>query len=91
MTMDVLKTRLIVNAVGCVALLLVCLPTGLWLAASLAYLPAPRLDDPDAGKALGLYLTGIAMTGLLSASALFSLRRSLRALRPLRATPRSTT
>jgi hypothetical protein len=81
MATELSHNRLMANALGCLVLLLLCLPTCLSLAGSLGSLPAPRPDDPDGGKAIGIYLFGIALTGLISLSAAVSLWRSVVLLR----------
>lgn len=79
--MNTSRIRQTLNAVGCVAIVLVSLFLFISLAMDLGSLPSPRPGDPDGGKAIWIYLSGIVVAALVGASASVSLLRSVKLLR----------
>ncbi len=81
------KARLIINGVGCIGIIAVCLPLCFSLASGLVSLAAPAPDDPDAGKAFGIYVFGIGLCSLLGIAALIALLRTVKTWRALAERP----
>ena len=75
------RIRQTLNAIGCTVIVAVCLFLFISLATSVSSLPPPKPDDPDGGKAILIYLSGIVVVAFVGVTAVVSLIRSVNVLR----------
>jgi hypothetical protein len=66
------------NAIGSVAILAICVAIGVSEIGEVASLSPPRMDDPDRDKGLALHVIAIGVCALLGAIAFVSLARTVK-------------